>query len=326
MLVSKKLLPEDQRNWHSFLRDYFCDKDAIATLKDDLVELQLEWPAGLDRHVDPNLQAGLDWWGRGVALQSMWSARWRDRKILTALYDTWTLHSWSEWLARTSVARAREVILLHIDDHRDLGTPRLLHKNDQFQDAITGNSVDLRSPGSVQNAIASGAVGMGSFMTPFIHEVPSACVRHLCQPPKVRQTISSRLVLTDESDTLLYPGMQRPAIEYVPVAPGAASSYVATSDLGIWANNIEGRPVLVHIDMDYFNNRYDGDSAWRERAEPLDPIESIIFEKIDEIVDALASSRAEIEDVTIAYSPGFFPAECWEAADKRLRAGLEKIL
>jgi hypothetical protein len=167
---------------------------------------------------------------------------------------------------------------------------------------------------------------MGSFMTPFIHEVPTACVRHLCQPPKVRQTISSRLVLKDESDTLLHPGMHRPAIECIPVAPGDTSSYVATSDLGLWTNNVEGRPVLVHIDMDYFNNRYDGDSAWRERAEPLDPTESRIFEKIDELVDALASSKAEIEDVTIAYSPGFFPAECWAAADKRLRAGLEKIL
>jgi hypothetical protein len=30
--------------------------------------------------------------------------------------------------------------------------------------------------------------------------------------------------------------------------------------------------------------------------------------------------------VTIAYSPGFFPAEFWQPVDRHLRAGLARIL
>ncbi len=327
MLVARNLLPADQRNWHGFLRDYFCDKDAIATTEDNQVRLRLEWPVEAERHIDPGLQTGLHWWGRGVTLSSMWSAFWREGRILTTLYDTWTLHSWSEWLVRTPIARAKNVILLHVDDHRDLGAPRLLVRGGALVDAITGKGVSLHDPDSVRNAIDSGAIGMGSFMTPFIREIPEVRVRHLCQPPKVQQTIRSRLMLMGVGDTLLHTGAERPAIEYAPVDEADASgSYLATPDVRLWANGIEGRPTLVHIDMDYFNNRYDGDSAWLERADRLDPDLPDILKKIDELVDALARSRAEIEDVTIAYSPGFFPAEYWQVADQRLRAGLGKIL
>jgi len=326
LVVPKDLLPADQRRWHEFLRDYFCDKDAIPTTEGNRVRLRLEWPGGVERHVDPELQTGLDWWGEGVTLSSMWSALRRDGRILTALYDTWTLLSWSEWLAGTAVARAENVILLHVDDHRDLGAPRLITRDGALVDAITGASVNLRDPDSIRKAIHSGAIGMGSFMTPFIHTVPDARVRHLCQPPKVRQTRNSNLVRKSVPDTLLHTGAERPAIDYAPVNAGASGSYLATSDAALWASGIEGRPTLVHIDMDYFNNRYDGDSEWRESTDRLDPNMSDIIEKIDKLVDALARSRAEIEDVVIAYSPGFFPAEYWREADHRLRAGLEKIL
>jgi hypothetical protein len=112
----------------------------------------------------------------------------------------------------------------------------------------------------------------------------------------------------------------------VHVAPAALGNYFVTSDAALWASGIEGEVALVHIDMDYFNNRYDGDSAWPENTSRLDPQLPQIIAKIDELVDAIASSRAQIEDVTIAFSPGFFPAEYWDATNRRLRAALEKIL
>lgn len=326
MRVQRNLLPESPEGWHGFLRDYFCDKDAIATLEGDYVQLSLEWPSGIERHVDPELQSGLDWWGRGVSRATMWSAAYRDGPILTSLYDTWTLHSWSEWLARTPVQRVKDVVLLHVDDHRDLGSPRLLVRDGALVDAITGELFNLCHPESVRSAINSGAIGMGSFMTPFIHEFPAAQVRHLCQPPKGHRTTASRLLPITVADTLLDLGSERPAIDYLPDYAVSQGSYLVTPDASIWAKGIEGRPALVHIDMDYFNNRYDGDSLWQERKEQLDPDLSSIFVKIDELLDALAMSGVEIDDVTIAYSPGFFPAEYWQIADQRLRTGLHKIL
>lgn len=328
MRVVRRLLPADPADWHGFLRDYFCDKDAIAvSCSEDLVDLQLEWPPGVDRHVDPLLEDGLAWWGRGVTLGSMWSSRWRDGRILTSLFDTWTLHSWSEWLTNIDPKAVEGTVILHVDDHRDLGSPRLLASPTELVDAITGRAVHLRDPASIQEAIESGAIGMGSFMTPFVYELSQVPVRHLCQPPKVREEMTAQLVAANISDTLLHPGEARLAIDFRREATlGDGTSYVATSNACRWARDIESRRALVHIDMDYFNNRYDGDSAWETREDRLDPELAVMLVKVDELIDALASSRAKIEDVTIAYSPGFFPAEYWPPMDRRLRSGLARIL
>jgi hypothetical protein len=258
----------------------------------------------------------------------MAGARWREGKILTALYDTWTLQSWSEWLARTPAPRASDVVVLHVDDHRDLGSPRLFLSDGRLVDGITGAHVSIGDPATVEAAIHSGAIGMGSFMTPFLHAVPNAEVRHLCQPPKTTTPANFRFVPATVRDTLLQPGALRPAIEFEPAARTAPGTYLQTSDPVAWAKDVVGRPALLHIDMDYFNNRYDGDSDWQERPNRLEPELDIVLDKVDELVNALRTSGACrcIEDVTIAFSPGFFPAELWQVADARLRRGLKEML
>lgn len=325
MRVLRSRLPPDPAQWHGFLRDYFCDKDAVVTESGSNVAIDLRWPDGADRHVDPALDVGLRWWGRGVSLGSMWSARWREGRIMTSLYDQWTLLSWCEWSARVPMSTVEQIVILHVDDHRDLGSPRLYLTNDTLVDAITHEEVQLNDPVTVARAIDSGAVGMGSFMTPFLWLRPRAIVRHLCQPPKLQGDVRRQFMLNVAPDTLLDPTSQRLTVDLMDVATGTGN-YFGTSDAGSWAAGIEGRSALVHIDMDYFNNRYDGDSAWTERDPRLDPQLPAILSKVDELVNALATSKAVIEDVSIAYSPGFFPAEFWEPVDRHLRAGLARIL
>ncbi|WLQ16501.1 hypothetical protein O5O45_11275 [Hahella aquimaris] len=325
MLVSKDLFPIDEKDWHSFLRDYFCDKDAIPTIENDKVRLRLEWPSDVDRHVDPNLQENLQWLGKELTLSSMWSFRKRNGRIFTVLYDTWTLLSWSEWLSRTPSNKHKNIVILHADDHRDLGSPRIVTKDGVLLDAITGESINIYDPHTVQKAIESGAIGMGSFMTPFICEIPSTQVRHLCQPPKLSGNSKIQMNSSDrELDKLLHYGASRMSLELV--NDDHKWNYLATSDPSMWINDISDKTVLVHIDMDYFNNRYDGDSEWRVRPSRLDPDTRVMNGKIDELIETLSSIKLKIEDVTIAFSPGFFPAEYWRDAYQRLQVGLEKVL
>lgn len=305
------------------LRDYFCDKDAQANQTNDGWELSLAWPDGAERHVDPNLEQGLVWWGDGVARPTMALAQRRSGRILTSLYDTWTLHSWSEWIARCRPSDQDSIIVLHVDDHRDLAAPRLFFEENGFRDPLTGAQVDLTDPDSVRDSILSGALGMGSFLTPFLHRYPNAEVRHLCQPPKVTTTIDHCIEPTFEFDTLIQPDARRPAIRLNPqsaktTGPGR---YRITPDPKDWLDSLGSGPVLLHIDMDYFNNRYDGDSDWAERGRHFDPPFEQVAIRIDEMCGALAASGLgpRIEDVVVSYSPGFFPAEFWRDADSRLR-------
>lgn len=333
LVVSPSRLPDDPVLRHAMLRDYFCDKDATAVLTSSGWQLDLYWPGGKDRHVDERLQEGLAWWGNGISPHTMITATRRNGRILEALFDTWTLHSWSQW-AQGRQETASPVIL-HVDDHRDLACPRLFVQRNAFYDALTGNECDIYRPESVYASIMSGAVGMGSFMTPFLHRFPDSEIRHLCQYPKISATADFCFAIASEPDTLLNPGMARPSVELSPLVdavarPGPGRLRV-TPNLGDWLQNLESadsRSILLHIDMDYFNNRYDGDSDWEQRNPRLDPDCSQVLERIDEFCDAImqAGIGLRIEDVVVAYSPGFFPAELWKSASEKLRTGLVRIV
>lgn len=315
------------------LRDYFCDKDANALLTPSGWQLQLHWPEGDDRYIDSRLGSGLAWWGDSIGLSTMITATRRTGRILEALFDTWTLHSWSQWIETCN--ETVSPVILHVDDHRDLGCPRLFCQSGAFYDAITGDRCDIGRAESVRASILSGAIGMGSFMTPFLHCFPDSEIRHLCQPPKALATTDFHFSTVTELDTLLGPGMARPSIEFSPLAGNENRSGPGrlriTPNLQDWLRGLgplDTRPILLHIDMDYFNNRYDGDSDWDQRNIRLDPSCNDVLSRIDLFCEALvqADIGRRIEDIVIAYSPGFFPAELWAPASARLRSGLTRIV
>ncbi|GLK77662.1 hypothetical protein GCM10008171_29160 [Methylopila jiangsuensis] len=325
MLVASERLPEDAAQRHGRLRDYFCDKDATATRTPDGWALELAWPGDPDRHVDPALDVGLAWWDADLRRQDMAAARQRSSRLLRCLYDSWTLASWAEWLQRSGSGALEQLTILHVDDHRDLDAPRLVADGDGWRDLISGAACDLGDPGSVTAAIESGAIGMGSFMTPFLAAAPQVEVRHLIQPPKGQRTLDFEIRHGVVEDDLIEPGAPRPAIELVPTEAGTGPGrYRMTPSLDDWLADLDGRRLLLHVDMDYFCNRYDGDSDWRSRDLPLDPPVEAIERRIDEVVAALDACGLidRLEDAVVAYSPGFFPAEFWERADDRLTRGL----
>lgn len=320
-------LPENAADRHAALRDYFCDKDATAVRDHDSWDLTLAWPEGEERHVDPRLDVGLRMWG-GISREQMALAQSRSGRVLRALYDTWTLQSWSEWFARSGFNPGEPLTILHVDDHRDLAEPRLFRRGEHWIDPISERTFDLCEPESVKSAIESGAVGMGSFLTPVLHRYPRTDVRQLGQAPKVVSTTDYEIQLTTMEDGLLEPGALRPSVKLLETSVGIGPGrYRITDNLERWVEGIAPGPILLHVDMDYFNNRYDGDGDWRERTATLDPQLDEVLAQIDRVTGVLRSADlvGRIEDAVIAFSPGFFPAELWEEADRRLQAGLEEL-
>lgn len=325
LTVGADQLPRDVHSRHSRLRGYFCDKDATAVLVDGHWRLNLAWPGGVERHVDNRIERALAEWG-GIGLDGMAMARRRSGRVMTALYDTWTLYSWSVWASRTRPSADTRITILHLDDHRDLGSPRLAIVDGGMVDLITGHSFDVRDPASVLAACESGAVGMGSFLTPFLLAFPNCDVRQLGQLPKVAGTVDSVIAATSVHDDLLRPGTPRPAVTLNPTpdtGPGPGR-YRTTDDLTAWLEDVAPGPVLLHVDMDYFNNRYDGDCDWPDRHPRHDPSLDRVMKRIDEVTAAIrqAGLLDRIADAVVAFSPGFFPAEMWEAAEIKLRQGL----
>jgi hypothetical protein len=81
-------------------------------------------------------------------------------------------------------------------------------------------------------------------------------------------------------------------------------------------------PALLHIDLDFFNNRYNGDSNWRTRPNRHDPPLADILASVDGVFTALAASGVaeRVVDMSVAISPRFFPAEFWEPTVKAIGA------
>lgn len=324
-------LSNDAQRRHAQLREYFCDKDAVATQTGKQWLLKLEWSNDPYRYVDPRLAEGLAWWGDNLQFQRMAVERKRKGRVLLSLNDTWTLESWSEWLARRS--GSANVVVLHVDDHKDLDVPRIFLSPEGWIDPIEGRAVDLSDPNSVTSAIESGAFGMGSFLTPFLHHVPYADVRHLCQGPKCTGTFDSAIKLETAFDSLLDLDAIRPTVELelTSLLKGVARGrYRYTDDMDAWLEGLDCQTrindttFLLHIDMDYFCNRYDGDSDAVEHPRPLNLSLPQVLAQIDKLTEALrCRSLLEcLEDIVIAFSPGFFPAEYWAPSCERLLEGL----
>jgi hypothetical protein len=86
-------------------------------------------------------------------------------------------------------------------------------------------------------------------------------------------------------------------------------------------------PTLLHIDLDYFNNRFNGDSDWELHSSRHDPTSHEIMSAIDLVFNTLAVRGIfdRIVDITVALSPGFFPAEFWSLAIERIYYHLDKL-
>lgn len=316
--VAKDHLPEDSEARYEALHRYFCELQATAVDVGAAWDVTLRRPGRVDAYVDPGLAEGLAWYARRVGpvdVPGIALAVHRSQSFQLSLYDSWTLWSWSLWLSDRSLSDL-DVTVLHVDDHDDLMTPRLLNRHGAVIDALTGEPVRLSEPPSVEAAIRSGAVGIGSFMAPFLRSARRVDVRHLCATSySVDRPGTYRIASMDVDDMLLHRGDVRPGVRLECAPPGEDPDrrYSVTDDLSTWVRDLRPGPVLLHVDMDYFNNRFNWSSDW-EDGERHDPSLPDTLVRIEHVVHALQRPdlHSRIEDVAIALSPGFFPAELWK--------------
>ena len=309
-------LPADTVHRDQLLTRYFADRvPHSAPDSNGDWKITVGTAPTADFYIDPRLDEGLRWWGCSVA--DIPFAHRRTRRAFLSLSDAWTLFSMSHWLARQSESPSH-ITIIHVDDHDDLMCPRLGVREQQFTDLITRRPMLIHDPTSVADAIETGAVGMGSFLAPLLHTLPSVDIRHLCDTTYARtRTGRFWLVRATETDELLAPGTQRPATRIVPVVdPSAApeqtaGTYQVGPDETRLLAGIEAGPILLHIDLDFFNNRFNGDSDWTKHNDRHDPTYDLVIRRVERLVAELTPLRHRIVDVEIGISTGFFPAELW---------------
>lgn len=323
MLVPAERLPDGRRERDQILQEYVVDRVPHAVRDGDMWAIRLLPPPRLDYYVDPRLDEGLAWWSKFAGptrIRDIPYAIRRRSGVQLSLSDAWTITSWSRRLAAQAAAQSHPVVILHVDDHEDLMSPRLIIRDGTLIDLISGESVYIDRPATVDAALRSGAIGMGSFVVPMLTIGREVNIRHLRMPTgRPRTPGHYRLTLAHEPDTMLCPGEPRPTAHIVGsnTHPGrgqiTVGSYTLTETLSGWLDDLPADALLLlHVDCDYFNNRYDGDSDWRSHLQIHDPSAKQVQLGVKELCEALRPLAGQLDDVTIALSPGFFPAEYWQ--------------
>lgn len=320
--INRDRLPDDTASRQQLLSRYFQRQEIDIELAESSWHVKTNWTRNPNYYIDPSLNQGLDSWFNPLTTATIPLAVTQDDGFLLALNDCWSLLSWSlklnEW--QQQGIKAHKINIIHLDSHTDMNSPRLSLNNDgSWQDLLSGKKFDVLDPNSITQAIMSGAIGIGSFISPLIAGNIDIDLYHLSPAQHFRyQPDQYSLTLNYERNDPLFETAIRSKL--VVGHTHSNSSYTLTDDLTAICKTIDHRyPIFLHIDLDYFNNRFDGRPDWKKQSSRHDPSITQVLEQVDDVFQQLRDSQIKLVDICVGVSPGFFPAEFWQTTLKQIR-------
>lgn len=330
--VDKKTLADI--DMHEYFTDCFVEAEDHPEPERSQVLLKLKFPTTFDFFVDPKLSEGLTFFcGVTPPLHHIPYQVKRNGNILETLNDNWTLWGWSQWYRRNYAAltEASTLVILHFDDHTDFMSPRVHISGDEIFDSITNRQINLLEPDSIVSAIHSTSIGIGSFIAPFLWQLNSKIknIKILHVSKRYLRSPEFFKIIIDAKQEHFPKDLQRLELKLSALEglTNRGVEYVRSADLSTLLSCISDEDrILAHFDLDCFNNRYDRSSDWHERESIHDPVASKIMEEINTVCESLHSAVGleRLEEIAIAYCPGFFPAEFWKDAYEILMAHFKK--
>jgi hypothetical protein len=235
-------------------------------------------------------------------------------------------HSWALLNSFVNVAGESQFThIVHVDAHEDL-MPCLVSyapEGGVFCDSLDGCCcLDLTSKPSLIRAVKEGTVNKGSFLTALALLIPSLEISHVLtgseqdywlRAAQLNFLLGSKKCQQSE---LIWEAEQAPGLPRLMQRPRIAALSVP-SDAKVW----------LDIDLDYFCNRYDGDSD-RAIMEGDEKEKMVLLGRLEELLHDLQNSpwRRQVKKVSIALSPGFFPSEYWHLTLPILLSGLRESI
>jgi hypothetical protein len=258
--------------------------------------------------LDPHLPAALKQFDAHLTMDDIVSYRSHGD-----VFDLCFEDSWSGYLIADHLRRTRhndDLVILHLDDHTDMMSTLLEYSyKGVLIDSATGQPFDPTIPADWESGIYSGAVGIGSFITPLYFGGWRTHVRHLNNATGV-QTHSYTVIKNPCSHELI-PRKRFAAVQLSERDEAEdAGSYIVASHCEEALETLPSGRVIVHIDFDYLINDFNGN----QRNEAYVPNPSVIKQgrrKLDCFFDALQARRVNVEHWIIATSPGFCSACHW---------------
>jgi hypothetical protein len=317
-------LPRSSDLQTAFEELYRLFPDLSPRLVDDIGDesrwtFVLEWPSD-DRHfVDPDVAA---------AVSGLWSIevpriagfqQINDRGGVSVVFSL--VHAWA-LLSPALATRQPIAWVIHVDDHTDL-MPVLGHPaaTGVFVDFEKGQPVRLDEREGVVQAIESGIVNKGNFLTAYLLTHPAARVVHV----DGNAGIDEHAVLKERRSTIEFLNSAVTGFDRVPTPRDSTWTWMRTNRLP------EQLPsdgfVWLDVDLDYFCNRLDGDSD-RQCVTASDAEREIVDRRLAGFSEQLQHAQwlNDVAAVSVAVSPGFTPSEYWDRAIKGVMTAIYEAI
>jgi hypothetical protein len=317
--IDRLNLPSDEEARLDMLHDYFPDH--LIQVNDTSTHCHVSLQRSNYDYCE-DLGVGLGW--LGVNRDDVRNFYVSGPQSFLCLLESWIPYGWSMFLANNDY-RPQSIAVIHFDDHTDMMSPKIGLYKTGWKDMLTHSAVDMCAPETMKQAVLSGAITLGSMMTPLLHHFDRIDVFHLTYGRSRAFRIIDRTTIADD---LLDPGLRRMAVDISSCGTSAqrdASRYLRTPEIAEIVNAIHPTmDIFLHIDMDYFNNRYNGSDEWKYNPARHDQPLELQKEEMTRICESLVGAGLveRIRHVSIGISPSFYPSEFWEEAITFLLHGL----
>jgi hypothetical protein len=244
------------------------------------------------------------------------SARWFD------LYfeDSWTGYFIAKRFQEQSPRQ--DLVLIHLDDHTDMMPTLLCRSSERLIDPTTRVTFDPTLSNDWHAAIYSGAVNIGNYITPLYYSGRKIHVRHINNSTERTQLFP---VSRESCRYDLIPDKHFAAIGVsCSCQKEDAGTYLAGSSPEVVLDSTPQGWTLVHIDLDYFINDFNGASRG-ENYIPDPTLHTVARAKINRFFQALAKLNPTVDRWMIGTSPGFCSAYHWEWLLSEIEKGIQEF-
>lgn len=226
------------------------------------------------------------------------------------LSEAWIPYAWSLFLEKN--LETKRLTIIHIDEHSDLMSPFIQLENKIYTNMLSNEVINFNNPASIMRAIDSGAIYIGSMLTPIVLSVQNVIVIHIKQNVKTK---IHNMYISTQLDNFIHKESNRVIVNITEKYKNKLGNvYLQTSDYRLIEKFIlKDSIIILHIDMDYFNNRYNGSTNWRNEAINNDYSFNEQCKQIDLLCYYISKlKKYNIDCLYIGVSPSFYPVEFWE--------------
>lgn len=300
-------------------------RQIVRSVRFELLEqecaIRLVGPDMSYHNADPYLQETLKTFGESMVLGDILSYKLREDLFDLCFEDSWTGYFISDHLDR--LHPQEDLVLIHVDDHTDMMPTLLTRCGTTLIDPTTNRIFDPARNEDWEAAIYSGCISIGNFMTPLFYSGHKVHVRHLNNGANDNYLI--RNVTRDDCRYEFIPDKKFAALcKSDSLWENSAGTYLAGSSPKKILHAIPRGRVIVHIDLDYFINDFNGNSGGQHQIPCHNSIHAA-RRKINRFFEALHMPAPSVDRWIVATSPGFCSAYHWDWLLAAIRKGIENF-